>query len=166
MMSGVLIGDKQLVAKLKAMPDHMRADIDRTTQRLGFALEAIIKSQYLSGQVFKRRTGKLASSITQGAPESRSRFVGTASESTYYVGTNVSYAKPLFYGHGAYIIKPITAKALHFKIGGIDVFAKSVNMPAKPGKNVLAMGLQQMKPRILMEYQATLTRSAQEWLRA
>jgi len=160
MISGVLIGDKQLIAQLRAFSDEARTDIDQTTQKLGFQLEANIKSNYLSGQVFKRRTGRLASSITQGAPDSRSRFESNASESIYYVGTNVSYARPLFYGHPGYVIKPKNAKALHFTIGGVDVFAKSVNMPAKPGKNVLTMGLDQMKPMIVAEYQASLERTA------
>ncbi len=160
MISGVLIGDKELVAKIRSFPDAARPDLDRTVQKLGFQLEANIKSNYLSGQVFKRRTGKLASSITQGAPESRSRFEANSSQAIYYVGTNVSYARPLFYGHPGYVIKPKNAKALHFKIGGVDVFAKSVNMPAKPGKNVLSMALDQMKPMIVTELQASLQRTA------
>lgn len=161
MITGTLIGDKVFVAKLRALPAAWRQDIDDTTQKLGFGLEALVKSQYLTGQVFKVQTGRLRASISQGAPDSRSRFESTSTESSYYVGTNVSYAEPLFYGHAAYEIRPKTAKALHFTIGGQDIFAKSVQMPANPGKNVLAMALMQYRPTILTQYELTLTRTAQ-----
>ena len=164
MISGSLVGDKAFIVKLKALGPALRADVDQTTQMLGYGLEALIKSQYLSGQVFKVQTGRLRASISQGGSDSRSRFEATSDSSVYYVGTNVEYAKPLFYGHPGYTIRPVKAKALHFMIGGVDVFAMSAKIPAKPGKNVLTMALDQYKPTIVQQYQLSLQRTAERVL--
>jgi hypothetical protein len=161
MISGFLIGDKELIAKLRAFPEKAREDIDRTTVALGYGLEALVKSQYLTGQVFKVQTGRLRSSISHGGPDTRSHFEATPTSSTYYVGTNVSYARPLFYGHNGYDIVPKTKKALKFNVGGATVFAKRVHMPAKAGKNVLEMALKQYAPTIIAQYKASLIRTAQ-----
>lgn len=156
MISAYLVGDRQLIGKLKALPAALLAEVDKTTERLGMGVVALVK-QKLSGEVFNVRTGRLRSSIQGG-------FKSRGESSIYYIWTNVSYAKPLFFGHKAYTIRPVSAKALHFKIGGVDVFAKSANIPAAPGKNVLAMALQQYKPTIIREYQLSLQRTAERVL--
>ena len=93
MISGYIIGDKALVARLVNAPEAVKRELDQTVQKLGFALEARVVQTKLSGQVLKRRTGRLAASITTGAAETKSRFESTSLTAFAYVGTNVSYGR-------------------------------------------------------------------------
>lgn len=48
---------------------------------------------------------------------------------TREVVAGMSYSADIEYGTGAHVIEPVTAKALHFKKGGNEIFAKKVNHP-------------------------------------
>lgn len=91
MISGYIIGDKALVARIRGAGAVVKAEIDQTVQKLGFALQARVQTQKLTGQVLRVRTGRLRSSISQSAADTRSRFVSTDTTAIAYVGTNVSY---------------------------------------------------------------------------
>ncbi len=49
------------------------------------------------------------------------------------VGSNLSYAAAVHDGRKAVTIRPKNKKALHFFIGGQEVFCKSVKQPARDG---------------------------------
>jgi phage gpG-like protein len=169
MISGYLVGDRQLIAKMNRMPAAVQTEVARVVDQLGLRLIANVVQNKLSGQVLKRRTGKLAASIARGSPETRSKFVQTATSATSIVGTNVSYGKTWELGAHvpAYTIYPKNAKALHFTYHGQEVFAKKVNIPAheiKP-RPFLAPALQEMKPLIIAELQAVLTNTCITWLK-
>jgi phage gpG-like protein len=94
MISGYIVGDRQLIARLTAAPAAIKAEVDRTVSLLGLRLEQIVKDQWLRGPRPTRlgiKTGHLASTITRGAGESRSRFESTSTSAIAYVGTNVGY---------------------------------------------------------------------------
>ncbi len=163
MISGYLVGDKALIAKLEAMPEALKRNVDATVQRLGYALQARVKGNYLRGPRPAHlgvKTGHLLRSITQGEADSRSRFESTSSTAFAYVGTNVKYAARWEYGgmQKAYTILPKTAKVLHFMVNGKDVFARHVNMPARKlePRPFLAPALADLKPTIIAELTATL----------
>lgn len=166
MISGYLIGDRELVAKLTAIPDAVQRDVARTVDNLGLRLIHNVITQKLSGQVLKRRTGRLAASIARGGADTRSRFEQTATSATSIVGTNVSYGKTWEYGAHvpAYQVRPVKAEALHFFVHGKEVFAKVANIPAHDikARPYLAPALQEMKPLIIAELTRTLKESAQK----
>lgn len=94
MITATIIGDRELVAHLRALPDVAKRDIDATVQKVGFRLEDIVKRSYLRGprpQNLGVVTGRLLSSITRGNVDSRSRFESLPTQANYYVGTNVAY---------------------------------------------------------------------------
>lgn len=159
MISGYIIGDKALVARLVNAPERVKRELDPTVQRLGFALEARVVQTKLSGQVLKRRTGRLASSITTGSPETRSRFVSTPLTAYAYVGTNVSYGKAWELGFtrrvgaGARGGPKLTGKSLQ------TYFAKHPpGTKAYPARPFLAPSLQEMRPQIVAELTAAARR--------
>ncbi len=101
MITGTILGDRELIARLNAMPRQAKARIDATVQALGYELERKVKTSYLRGPRPTRlgvKTGRLLASITHGAANSRSRFESTPDKSIYYVGTNVEYGKYWEYG--------------------------------------------------------------------
>lgn len=169
MISGYLIGDRQLIAKLDALPEAVQRDVARTVDQLGLRLIHNVITQKLSGQVLKRRTGRLAASIARGGADTRSRFEQTATSATSIAGTNVSYGKTWEYGAHvpAYTVFPVKAKALHFFVKGKEIFAMRANIPAHDikARPFLAPALQEMKPLIIAELTATLKRSAAKALK-
>lgn len=95
MITGYLIGGEQLVAKFDAMPSAIKSSLDETVQKLGYALQGRVQADYLRGPRPTHlgvRTGRLLASITQGSPDTRSRFQSTATSAYAFVGTNVEYA--------------------------------------------------------------------------
>jgi len=60
---------------------------------------------------------------------------------TAIVGSNMEYAPSVELGSRPHIIRPKTAKALHFKIGGKDIFTKEVQHPGWSGKPFLRPAL-------------------------
>ncbi len=101
MISGYLVGDKELIARFRAMPAAVKDEVDATVVKLGYALQLRVQSQYLRGPRPARlgvKTGRLLRSITQSGGDGRSRFESTATTSFAYVGTNVEYAAGWEYG--------------------------------------------------------------------
>lgn len=170
MITGYLIGDRKLIANIDALPARVQAAVAKTVDNLGLRLIRNVVTQKLSGQVLKRRTGRLAASIARGASDTRSRFEQTATTAISYVGTNVTYGKTWEYGAHvpAYDIRPKNGQALHFFTHGAEVFAKVVHMPARDikARPFLAPALQEMKPLIIAELQATLTNAVKSGLLA
>jgi len=96
-------------------------------------LRDYIVSQKLSGQVLKVQTGTLRSSIMPIL----ATIIGGRVQGG--IGTNVIYARIHEFGGviNRSAIFPKNAEALHFFIGGKEIFAKRVgpaqiNMPARP----------------------------------
>ena len=94
MISGYILGDRALLARLDRFPAAAKARVDTTVMALGMELERRVKVGYLRGprpQNLGVVTGRLLSSITRGGGDSRTRFESTPEKSVYYVGTNVPY---------------------------------------------------------------------------
>lgn len=172
MISGTIIGDKALVAKMDALPLALKRNVDKTVQKLGYGLQALVQGKYLRGPRPARlgvKTGRLLRSITQGAADSRSRFESSGTTAFAYVGTNVEYAGRWEYGgeQKAYTILPKNGKVLHFMVNGADVFAARVNMPARKlePRPFLVPALAEYKPTTIRELQAVLFTTAEQGLK-
>lgn len=84
----------------------------------------IIRDNYLSGQVLKRRTGTLVRSVGSEASNDDTSFtVGTSV--TYGVGWELGFTRP------AYTVTAKNAKALKIPTAGGFIFRKSANIPSK-----------------------------------
>jgi HK97 gp10 family phage protein len=98
-ITGYVIGDAQVIAKLKELPQKTQQSLTRAITKLAIELQSKVKQDKLSGQVLKRRTGTLSRSINREITE-------TANAVTGQVGTNVEYAAYHEYGfHGTQQIK-------------------------------------------------------------
>ena len=141
MITATLIGDRELIARLGAMPAGLRTGIARAVTRLGFQLERLVK-QKLSGQVLHVRTGVLRSSVNTRVQESAAAVTAT-------VGTNVKYARYHEFGvPHSWEIRPKSARALAFQVGGQTIFAMGVTHPPLPERSFLRSALREMQPAI------------------
>jgi phage gpG-like protein len=171
MISGYIIGDKALVARIRGAGMVVKAEIDDTVRKLGYALERKVVNDYLHGPRPQRlgfRHGKLAASITQGNADSRSRFESTETTAIAYVGTNVSYGAAWEHGFSRKVgagarggPRTVSGKALDSYIRRHPPGVRQV--AARP---FLAPALFEMRAQIQTELGAGLKRGMEKALRA
>jgi phage gpG-like protein len=150
MITAYLLGDRELIARLAAAPNGLQRGLARAVTRLGFQLERRVK-QKLSGEVLNVRTGLLRASINTRVKE-------TSSEITASVGTNIKYGK--FHEYGVphpWEIRPKSARALAFEVGGAQVFATRVMHPPLPERSFLRSALREMRGQIQAELKQAAT---------
>lgn len=92
MIEATLIGQKATHDKLVAVFPSVRDNLVQTVNRLSIKLVSKIKTEYLSGQVLHRRTGRLSRSVHANP------VVVAEGSITGKVSTNVSYAAEHEYG--------------------------------------------------------------------
>ena len=131
---------------LAGMPDRVRQALSSKANVLAIALEAKIQ-QKLSGGVLNTRSGALASSIVATVDQS-------SADVSVRIGTSgdVKYAAIQEFGGtiAPHEIVPDKAKALAFVVGGKQIFAARVNLPAvaMPERSYLRSSLAEMAGEI------------------
>jgi phage gpG-like protein len=86
-----LIGDKEVVAKLNALPANLSERLFSAVTKWALKIEGEVKGSKLSGQALKVQSGTLRRSVTQKVNTDSSGVVAI-------VGTNVKYAAFHEYG--------------------------------------------------------------------
>ncbi len=147
MMNVTLVGDRELIAKFDAMPRKVHDALLKKVTVLALELEAKVKAK-LSGDVLNVRSGALRRSIFEAISDSLTSVIGKVASSG-----DVKYAAIHEFGGviPAHEIVPDKAQALAFVIGGKQVFAARVNIPAvtMPQRSFLRSALAEMEPEIV-----------------
>lgn len=151
MITITTVGNNALVQRLQRIGPTVHAKLLRAVTKIVFTLEAYIKTQKLSGQVLKVRTGALKSSI-----QSRVEDKGALAVYGYvYSAGNVKYAAIHEFGGQTppRVIVPRKAAVLAFMVGGKQVFARSVNHPGSkmPERSFLRSALKDKRVWIANE---------------
>ncbi len=89
----IVSGDDRAALRFEAMGPRIRQGLMDAMMREWFALQAAVVTTKLSGQVLKRRTGLLASSINVGGPDTATAFEQSPVLLVGRVGTRVWYGK-------------------------------------------------------------------------
>lgn len=119
-----------------ALASEMQTQMTRTAD--------YVRAQKLSGEVLNRRSGTLSRSIYGTGSVKSGTVIGILGS------RGVPYANIWENtGSKAHTIVPIDAKALHFVIGGKDVFAMRVNIPQQNPRPFLKPSLNENQERIL-----------------
>jgi phage gpG-like protein len=146
-------------AALAAMPDRVRQALSSKANMLAIALEAKIQ-QKLSGGVLNARSGALARSIIVTVDDS-------GADISVRIGPSGDVKYAAIHEFGGTIppheIVPNKAKALAFAVGGKQVFAKRVNLPAvtMPERSYLRSSLAEMAGEIVEGMREAVTHSAE-----
>jgi hypothetical protein len=120
----------------QALIDEMQTQMTQTAD--------YVRSNKLSGEVLQRRSGALSRSIYGAASISGNTVVGILGS------RGVPYANIWENtGSAAHDVKPITAKALRFLIGGQAVFAMRAHIPQQPARPFLKPSLKENQDKIL-----------------
>jgi phage gpG-like protein len=132
-------------ATLAAMPERLRDALSSKANALAAELQAKIQ-QKLSGAVLNQKSGALARSIVTTVDDS------SANISVSIATTDIKYAAIHEFGGviPPHEIVPDKAKALAFMVGGKQVFAARVNLPAiaMPERSYMRSSLAEMADEI------------------
>jgi len=146
MLNITLTGDRELVARLGAMPAKVHDALLRKVSTLALKLEAKVKGK-VSGDVLKVRSGALRRSIFQRVLDNPTSVIGKVASSG-----DVKYAAIHEFGGQtpAHDIVPVKAQALAFMAGGKMAFAKVVHHPGSkmPERSFLRTSLADMRDEI------------------
>jgi phage gpG-like protein len=144
MLSISITGDRELIAKLQAMPNKVHSALVTEVTRLALDLQRHVVEDKLQGQVLNRITGKLASSIQHNVTDNGSSIIGRV-----YSNNSVKYAAIHEFGGSIPDRYPVNAKAMHWQVGGRDVFAKFAKGFTLPSRSFLRSSLADFRDRIV-----------------
>lgn len=149
MLNITVTGDRELIAKLGAMPNRVHQELVKKVTALRLQLEAKIKGDKLSGQVLNVVTGALRRSIFSATDDEGSAGVWGRAASA----GDVKYAAIHEFGGktSAHEIVPDKAKVLAFMVGGKQVFAARVHHPGSqmPERSFMRSSLGDMRVEIV-----------------
>jgi phage gpG-like protein len=157
MITVELIGDRELAARLDAMPGRMREGIARAVTKLGFELQRKVQSEKLSGQVLKVRTGTLRSSINTRVDQGADSVTAT-------VGTNIRYGRVHEYGfdgsqsvraHLRHITEAF-GRPIRPTTQNVGAYTRHVHLPER---SFLRSALREMQPQIEAELSAAVAQA-------
>lgn len=149
----VVVDASQANRKLTVLPEVIRGRLRATIVRDTRELAALVRSN-LSGAVLKIRTGRLFGSVRNEMVENSKAVYGRV----YSVG--VPYAAIHEYGGQTrpHLIRPVNARALHFFVGGREVFAKLVRHPGSriPERSFMRSALAAMQGKLVDDMTAAV----------
>jgi phage gpG-like protein len=85
-ITAYLVGDEQLLERLRALPDAINLGLLRGITRLGIELQSDVQQDKLSGQVLRSRTGSLRSSIDLRVDQSGGAITASVFSNSRYAG--------------------------------------------------------------------------------
>jgi phage gpG-like protein len=161
MLSIQIVGNEAVQRRFADMPAAVRKALKAKITILTLKLEAHVKNDKLSGQVLKVQTGALRRSITSEVIDTGNNITGKV-----YSSGDVKYAAIHEFGGktAAHEILPDKAKALHFIMGGKEIFAKRVNHPGSviPMRSYLRSALADMREEIAQELEQAVRQAVSE----
>ena len=162
LLSVIMTGDRQLVAKLDNMPAALKQALLVKVTQLTLRLEKKVKTEKLNGQVLNRITGNLARSIASKVDQGPESVTGRV-----FSSGDVKYAAIHEFGGqtAPHLILPKKAQALAFTSkGGQQVFARKVNHPGSkmPERSFLRSALRDMSADITKELKATVIKTLKQ----
>jgi len=155
MIIAYLVGDRQVLERLRAVPDAVNSSLLRTITRLGIELQREVQQDKLGGQVLKSRTGSLRSSIDLTVDQSGGAIAAN-------VFSDSPYAAVHEYGFVGTISVRVSLRRIT-KAFGRPIAEKMINVRAYdrrvdlPERSFLRSALEDMAPAIREEVQTALS---------
>lgn len=146
MITAYLVGDQQVLERLRALPKDVNSGLLRAITQLGIELQRDVQQNKLSGQVLRSRTGSLKSSIDL-------RVDGSGGAITASVFTDSRYAGVQEYGFAGTVSVRASLRRVTEAFGR-PIAEKTINVRAYnrrmdlPERSFLRSALEDMTPAI------------------
>lgn len=144
MLNVTIVGNEAVITRFATMNDRIRQRLFGAVQVLAANLERYVKTDKLSGQVLQHRTGHLQQSIHNEVTQDGSTTIGRV-----FSAGPLPYAAIHEFGGSIPDRYPVNAQALHFYIGGREVFAKFARGFTMPERSYLRSSLSDYRQRIV-----------------
>jgi Bacteriophage HK97-gp10, putative tail-component len=154
MITAYLIGDEQVLSRLRGLPDAIGSSCARAITKLGIALQQRVQQDKLSGQVLMDRTGALRSSINLQIDQSAGRVTAT-------VFSDCDYAHAQEYGFSGTVNVRASLRRIREAFGR-PIAEKTISVRAQSRRMHLAehsflrSALEDMTPEIQDEVDAAM----------
>jgi hypothetical protein len=153
-ITAYLVGDEQLLERLRALPDAINSGLVRSITQLGIDLQRNVQQDRLSGQVLRSRTGALKSSIDLRVDQS----AGAIATSVF---TDLRYGAAQEYGFAGTVSVKASLRRIREAFGR-PIAEKTISVRAYdrrmdlPERSFLRSALEDMTPTIREAVQAGL----------
>jgi phage gpG-like protein len=154
LIAAYILGEGEILARLRAIPDAVNWGLARAITKLGIDLQNKVQQDELSGQVLTIRSGALKSSIEL-------RIDQGASGITASIFSDSDYARAHEFGFSGTVdvraslrnIKEAFGRPISEKTINVRAYRRRMNLPER---SFLRSAMEEMAPEIRDEVEATL----------
>ncbi len=154
MITAYLVGDEQLLERLRALPDAVNSGLLRGITQLGIELQRHVQEDKLSGQVLRSRTGSLKSSIDLRVDQSSGAITASVFSDSRYAGVQeYGFAGTVSVRASLRRIREAFGRPIAEKTISVRAYDRRMDLPER---SFLRSALEDMAPAIRDEVEAVL----------
>ena len=154
MITAYLVGDVQLLERLRALPDTVNSGIVRGITQLGIELQRDVQQNRLSGQVLRSRTGSLKSSIDLRIDQSGDAISASVFTDSRYAGVQeYGFAGTVSVRASLRRIREAYGRPIAEKTISVRAYDRRMDLPER---SFLRSALEDMTPTIREGVEAVL----------
>ena len=160
MITAYLVGDVQLLERLRALPDAINSGLLHGITQLGIELQRHVQEDKLSGQVLRSRTGSLRSSISLQVDQSGGAVTASVFTDSRYAGVQeYGFAGTVSVRASLRRIREAFGRPIAEKTISVRAHDRRMNLPER---SFLRSALEDMAPVIRDEVGAALAEAVSQ----
>jgi phage gpG-like protein len=149
-----IVGDGEVLARLRAIPDAVNNGIARAITKLGIDLQSKVQHDALSGQVLAVRSGALKSSTDLRIDQSATAIAATIFSSSAYAGVHeFGFAGTVDVRASLRNIKEAFGRPISERTIQVRAYRRRMDLPER---SFLRSAMEEMAPAIRDEVEAAL----------
>jgi hypothetical protein len=159
-ITAYLVGDVQLLERLRALPDAINSGLLRGITELGIALQRHVQEDKLSGQVLRSRTGSLRSSISLQVDQNGGGVTASVFTDSRYGGVQeYGFAGTVSVRASLRRIREAFGRPIAEKTISVRAYDRRIDLPKR---SFLRSALEDMAPVIRDEVGAALAEAVSQ----
>ncbi|HKM71472.1 MAG TPA: HK97 gp10 family phage protein [Stellaceae bacterium] len=160
MITAYLVGDEQLLERLRALPDAINSGVLRGITQLGIELQRNVQQNKLSGQVLRSRTGSLKSSIDLRVDQSGGAITASVFTDSRYAGVQeYGFAGTVSVRASLRRIREAFGRPIAEKTISVRAYDRRMDLPER---SFLRSALEDMTPTIRDAVETALTEAVSQ----
>ena len=160
MITAYLVGDEQLLERLRGLPDAINSELLRGITQLGIELQRAVQQDKLSGQVLRSRTGSLKSSIDLRVDQSGGAIAASVFTDSRYAGVQeYGFAGTVSVRASLRRIREAFGRPIAEKTISVRAYDRRMDLPER---SFLRSALEDMMPAIREGVEAALAETVSQ----
>ena len=160
MITAYLVGDVQLLERLRALPGAINSGLLRGIAQLGIELQRHVQQDKLSGQVLRSRTGSLRSSISLQVDRSGGAVTASVFTDSRYAGAQeYGFAGTVSVRASLRRIREAFGRPIAEKATSVRAYDRRMDLPER---SFLRSALDDIAPAIRDEVEAALAEAVSQ----